>query len=52
MNLINFKWSKIKGTQYCTRALIAKLIKLFTIQMYLYGLRLVEIDGGDGDWRL
>ena len=39
----------MKSTQYCTRNLDIKLIKLFTIQMYLYGLRLVEIDGGDGD---
>ena len=42
----------MKGTQYCTRNLDTKLIKLFTIQMYLYDLRLVEIDGEDGDWRL
>ena len=52
MNLINFKWSEIKGTQYCTKDLVAKLIKLFTIQMYLYGLRLVEVDDEDVDCRL
>ena len=41
-----------KGTQYCTDIWSIKLIKLFTIQMYLYGLRLVEVDDGDGSGRL